>query len=278
MSAVSAVSTVGVSPERTPGKHGLLNAILGKVVGAAPCVSWLNDTERKVVVIDMTAGDGVNSKQSGTCSPGIIKKHFEHPFGGGKLLSAGWDFEAHLFEQARGTFDRLNASYGDYSRFTLHNQSSSGIELADYAGRSAVLFIIADPNSISAMPHPANFYRQPLMSAATVFATLGCNVGGLKREPPEKREHYKEILRLPHVMRGNHDALLFRLDRDASQWFYMAIIPRVWSDEIQKTGVRILSKTWDRGVSVVSYRSNLKGWNEYSETVYKTNREIKKGE
>ena len=58
---------------RTPFKHGILNAITGKIVGSVTKQKWLY--KDPFIFIDMCAGDGNSDPASGQASPFILLKH-----------------------------------------------------------------------------------------------------------------------------------------------------------------------------------------------------------
>ncbi len=232
--------SVGKSSSRTPFKHWILNAELGRLCGI-----FANKTARLKVhakaspfhVIDMCAGDG-EATEDGESSPAIICRHLKF------ARRHGVDVKATMIERQDNTFEALqvNVSRDRYSEWVelIHGDSR------DYdfpcCSRHQAVFVHIDPNSIADWPVTEQFLDS-LSETTTMLATLGCNVGGLKRLEPDKRvAWYGYVKGLLRNMPQYHDAILVRLDRDAAQWAYLLRLPAKWTsatiDSIRKAGDR----------------------------------------
>lgn len=220
-------TSVGRSKSRTPIKHQAFNSLLGMIVGAAS--TGKTATNGVVVVVDLFAGDGQPSEESTTSSPAIIAKHLQfeklHPLS-----------RAYLFELQETTFNVLHSRYGDNEKLTLINADSSIFDTRDtwygIDARDAVV-IHADPNCIAHLNIDLLLNNFPVFG--TFMITMGCNVGGLKRKPEKEREEWYRIKALAESMRNHHDCIMVILDKDASQWCYMIILPKAWSDRYVRT-------------------------------------------
>lgn len=264
-------NTVGTS-SRTPGKHELIRAVIGQMLGACGNI-YLCD--KHFVVIDMCSGDGQPAPESNTSSPQIIRHHFEHPRGGRRLIGMGGSCTAHLYESKPETFRRLQADYGAVPGFYLYNESSDGIDLNMLTHPNSPSVLIADPNNINDMPLPEYFYYRRIPVWMSIIFTLGCNVGGLKRLEHSKRLAFAEFGNTPNVARNHHDVLIFWLDRDAAQWAYMLVIPLKWTHEIMEYAGKALRKGWDKGITATSYKcSPSHEWDHAIRRIYLTNAEL----
>lgn len=204
---------VGVS-YRTPGKHAALNAFLGKCVGVATTEKFLRISGGGTFhVIDCTAGDGQHSEFSTATSPGIICRHLQ--FLQNRKLPCCAEFyersqkSAALLMQAVKTWPVIN---DDAANIVPSWKSND------------VLFVVNDPNTIADWILPKALEQAPKLT--TVFSTLGCNVGGLKRLKREEREvWYSHVENQLALLQPWHDALIVTLDGDKSQWAYLVNSP-----------------------------------------------------
>lgn len=241
-------STVGKS-SRTPYKHWLYRAMLGKMVGAA--ATGKTPCRGVVKVLDMCAGDGAHTDGDPlSSSPAIADRHMTSDFPLAKRLRAR---EAFLYERETLTFARLNDRFGGRPHMHLNNADSNGVTLRDIgAVRGEGVFVYADPNSIGTLPVTRQLVES--FTETTLFLmTLGCNVGGVKRMPVEERMGWLKVVRMASRSRKiHHDVILFTLNNDASQWAYLAAFPRKWAEDFQKAGLRNGLKHWPGGVSAFS--------------------------
>jgi len=166
--------TVGKS-SRTPFKHWIINAELGRLAGVFSHGS--NKVPVKAnpfVIYDLCAGDGANKDNS---SPSIILKHTNF------MRKNRVNVDVNLFEKSTNTFESLYLNF-DGNDFNLVNKDSSDFILN--AKQNQASFILVDPNNISDLPVSEKMVNS--FNAGTTFViTLGCNVGGLKRLDIEER-------------------------------------------------------------------------------------------
>lgn len=224
--------TVGVSG-RTPGKHDLLNKLLGKQVGAAKNL-FIDGSlmQPPFVMIDLCAGDGHDTLESGRCSPGIIVKHanfLRNIFGQDAAIPI-------LIEKDPATFEQLIQNYGHQS-FVIHGDAKSTVVrheveriLHPHALGDSPIFLQNDPNHVDAwsiLP-----WHLSLSKYTTTYSTLGCNVGGLKVMNFSQRQQWARkvatLIRQVDSSACRLNCCLTALVKDASQWAYMMSVPSVW--------------------------------------------------
>jgi len=242
-------TTVG-SSSRTPFKHWLLNSFIGKIIGAqstgnTPC----ND---KFLVVDMCAGDGADVHGERTSSPSIIRHHLSVPTRGKQAVYRRGIF----FEKDQATCKRLAERHGDCPMMTIHHEDARNMPLSTVHGRGKDgILIYADPNNIDQLPITAEL-MSGLSDTTLMLITLGCNVGGLKRIPYESRVKWIQMAEMVRRSIGPwHDLGLITLNKDASQWAYMVIIPRKWSTQYLDLATKAGGKLWPAGVSTYSMRA-----------------------
>jgi hypothetical protein len=240
-------SKVGQS-SRTPYKHWLYRFMLGKMVGAAatgktPC----GDTIR---VLDMCAGDGAETGPDPfSSSPAIADRHTTSIFPGSNRLKR----IAYLYERETTTHARLLSRYGGRPHIQIFHHDSKGITLADIGARPGDgVFVYADPNSVSTLPVTPELIRS--FTPTTLFLmTLGCNVGGVKRLPIEDRKGWLDVVNLTLRARNRyHDIMIMALNKDDSQWAYLAAFPMKWAEDFQADSVKAGGRHWPNGVSAFS--------------------------
>lgn len=204
---------VGVS-YRTPGKHAALNAFLGKCAGVASTPKFRQMANGGTFhVIDCTAGDGQSSDFSKATSPGIVCRHLEF------LRSRSLPCKAEFYERSQSSAALLKKAVKDWP---VINDDAENL-LPTWAAND-VLFVVNDPNTINDWKLPAALRTAPKLT--TVFSTLGCNVGGLKRLKQEDRMHwYRHVEDQLQLLQTWHDALIVTLDGDKSQWAYLVNAP-----------------------------------------------------
>ena len=202
---------VGAS-NRTPGKHDALDKILGKTVG----VHSKEFRRKRLVIIDCTAGNGMPSEYSPKTSPGIIDKHAHW------LENQNVRVDVTFFERCAQSHDTLRSRFPH--RNTICGDSK---DMAKTWDRNSVLFVVNDPNTVNDWSLPASLRFAPQLT--TVFSTLGCNVGGLKMLPAEKREvWYEHVQQQLNLLQPWHAAYIASLENDSSQWAYLVNAPLVW--------------------------------------------------
>jgi hypothetical protein len=217
--------TVGKS-NRTPGKHAALDKYLGKQAG----VISRRYASHKVWFLDCTAGDGQAENFDRQTSPGIMLRHAEW------LKAKGIDAEVLLYERSQTNAQRLSDKVGN--RAQVHHESSQ--DILPFWGKNDLLFVSNDPNTVNdwALPDALEF-APPL---TTVFSTLGCNVGGLKRLPiDQRRQWYMQMQRQARLLQEWHDMMLVMLVNDASQWAYAVNSADKWRTEVSE----IFRKSFD---------------------------------
>lgn len=210
---------VGVS-DRTPGKHKALNKLLGKVAGTASTPGFKRTFgNRGFHIIDCTAGDGQSSDFSEHTSPGIIEKHATW------MEARGINVNVCLFERSEQNCALLKTK----SNYPIYNMDAA--DMPKVWRQTDVLFVVNDPNTVADWRMPEALRSAPELT--TVFSTLGCNVGGLKRLPRSEREtwfHHMEAQ--VGLLQRWHDAILVTLDRDAAQWAYLVNAPKKWRKHV----------------------------------------------
>jgi hypothetical protein len=213
------MSNVGKS-NRTPGKHSALDRYLGKTAGVISA-AFKNS---RVFFIDCTAGDGQAEEFDRHTSPGIMIRHAEW------LRGRGFSVDVLLYERAPKNASKLREMVGD--RAKVFAESSENMQSIDWR-KDDIVFVSNDPNTINDWALPKALANAP--SLTTVFSTLGCNVGGLKRLPKDQRDiWYQHINVQMLLLKGWHDAMLCRLVGDASQWAYLVNSPAKWREEVEK--------------------------------------------
>lgn len=249
---------------RTPIKHFVLNLALGQVTGVLALRRPDVPARLPLHVFDLCAGDGV-SEAGHTSSPEIIHKHINFPALRGEA-------HATLIERREETFAILQDHWGNHPRLKLMNGDSRGLKLRPL-GRDVAVFIHVDPNSIAEWPVTpamiATFTR-----ATTFLATLGCNVGGLKRlgfEEHRKQwyDHVRALLAVPPW----HDVQLYVLDRDQAQWAYLLRVPSAWADDTARAVLRYGNRHWPNGLKFASAKRAPTTFNALCDELFLTRKE-----
>lgn len=246
---------VGRSTGRTPFKHFLLKAIVGQLVGVlgtqsskVPCKA------NPFLAVDLCGGDG-HEPTDGThqASPIILHKQCEW-----LRNKRGLQSFLDIIEKDEYTFEQLeincrDLTTGGWMRLLKGDAREYTLPLlkSDQAA-----FVHCDPNNVASMPLTGPFVES-WNKYTTYLVTLGCNVGGLKRLSLEDRRQwftYVELL-VKHLSR-HHDAVLFWLQHDASQWAYMLSLPKVWKARFVADAQRKAVEMWPHGVGAISYRDS----------------------
>ena len=255
---------VGRSNSRTPFKHWLLDCELGRLVGVLG-TGKTHAMASPFHIVDLCAGDG-HSQDGGRTSPGIIQHH--------ACIANRRNIATRvtLIERAPNTFDSLIRNTHAYPWQQRLNEDAKEWSLRTTGPHQAV-FIHADPNTIADWPITDRLLSQ-MNETTTLLATLGCNVGGLKRLPAEQRAEWFEHVRgVTSRMPGYHDVLLISLDGDASQWAYLLQLPLKWNmrtiEAIQRTGKAFT----EYSLRIASFRNEPIDFAEMQDVLFLTKNE-----
>jgi hypothetical protein len=250
------MNAVGVS-DRTPGKHGALDAFLGKQVGVMSTPAFHG---RRLHLVDCTAGNGQPTAYSTTTSPDIITRHARW------ALERDIQVTVRMYERAPSNYMSLVERFKDWDVLCEPAES-----MKPFWHSTDLLFVVNDPNSVAdwALPNALKYAPQ----LTTVFSTLGCNVGGLKRVPRSERDHwYQHVQQQIAMLQRWHDALLVILDNDASQWAYLVNAPSRWRDEIAKA----FKKSFNgREISTAWWKMDQEVFNSMCDQLFLTKKELK---
>jgi hypothetical protein len=230
--------------DRTPAKHGLMNRIIGKEVGAAN----YNARIVKHLWLDLSAGDGIvpdHLAWERNCSPGLLAFH---------ARNCRKPVDIILYEIKVATFDRLLSSleerlphlgyawdghawrFGSAVRLQLLNESGAGASLYG-CGNSTAVLALNDPNAITDWVMRETFATDVRCRTAWFrsISTMGCNPGGLKRLPLAERMRWFELVSQQEAALPAHqDLLLAAIHNDDSQWAYLICEAQKWSESIQR--------------------------------------------
>lgn len=245
---------------RTPVKHYLLNAMIGKVCGVMsldrPSVPCKITNSQPMIMVDLCGGDGLKTDDH-DASPVIMYHHCA------KLGEKGKRAQLEVIEKMPRTFEQLEQNCGYMSKdiATLTLGDSSEYRLPHLAETQAA-FVHCDPNNVDqtplSKPFVAGFNR-----FTTYLVTMGCNPAGLKRSSYEDREKwFGYVAMVVDVLPRHHDVVLFWLNRDEAKWAYLLSIPKVWAKDFTSQAVAYTSKQWTKGVSAVSFRDDFRGFND----------------
>lgn len=257
--------TVGFS-SRTPLKHFILNAALGQVVGALS--TGRSYAKLPLLVVDLCAGDGLNH-MGDQCSPRIIQKHINFHRLNGRA-------EAILIEKSRNIFSSLKNQLPDNNNIQLINGDAKDFVLPSLSHKQAV-FIHIDPNSLADWPVGSGLI-QTLNETTTFVATLGCNVGGLKRLDffKHRAQWYDHINELTSDIPSWHDVQIHVLNRDKAQWAYVVRIPKKWSEKAMYNITKKGNELWPNGLSSASLNQDRPYFEELIDRLFLTAKELKR--
>jgi len=258
---------VGKSQERTPFKHFLLDAMVGKVSGSLATGSPKMVAVPPLLCVDLCAGNGVDDDISGS-SPSIFQKHCMHPCGRRNKATLT------LIERDPANYDKLaqNVEANDWT--TLINGDAREYSLPVGLSSKQAVFIHCDPNNVHETPLTEAFVKS-WTKCTTYLVTLGCNAGGVKRLPLEHRRPWFEYVSMLQVnLPSHHDLILFRLIRDASQWAYAMNSPKAWSNQLLRCGVSKGNEIWPNGVEGISWRGERDKFNETVHQLFCTKKEL----
>ena len=237
---------------RTPFKHKILDKFLGKIAGVISCSDWLT---KDLLVVDMCAGDGVDSEESGTCSPRIITKHTAW------AAEHGINAHAVLIEKNAKSFASLQEHFSAPGVELLH-MDASDYQLPFNSPDNRFLHL--DPNSAATMPKPES-WGPMLNDRSLMLMTLGCNASGVKKGPLHLREPWFDYVgTVKQWLPTRFDILFVPLLHDSHHWAYLIVLPNVWRDkhlvDIRKWAGETLPEPF--GVDVLSWRTQPDLFNE----------------
>jgi hypothetical protein len=257
---------------RTPAKHYLLSAAVGKVCGVlslnsnkVPCRS---SSLSPFICVDLCGGDGLKNDNH-DASPRILYHHCN------RLRERGKHAELTVIEKQVNTFGDLKSNCSDMidSGFVDFINADARDYRLPMLSKDQAAFIHCDPNNVDQTPLTSDFVRG-FNPFTTYLVTLGCNVGGLKRIAANERSswfYYVDIL--VNSLPRHHDALLFWLNNDSAQWAYLLSFPKVWAGDFLASSVKATSKLWDKGVSGLSYRNQRLDFNDRVKRLFLTGEE-----
>jgi hypothetical protein len=253
---------------RTPWKHFLLNAIVGKIAGSLSTGRSACRPD-SFYCVDLCGGDGHETEEH-RASPMILHSHCHW------LRQRGVNSYLDVIEMHDRTFERLRentARLDGVDDWMKVVQGDSRQFILPPLHPDQAAFVHCDPNSVDQMP-----LTVPLVSSFNKYTmylvTLGCNVAGLKRLPLDRRRvWFDHVTTLAGTLPWHHDAILFWLNRDSSQWAYLLNLPRVWSADFQRIALRGAGKGWPSGVSSASFRSELPAFTQSINRLFLTEAE-----
>lgn len=271
--------TVGQSPERTYGKHRLLNKTVGRLAGVfgsnSPKVGFLHSP---YFFIDLCAGDGIPSYYSDFSSPEILTNHARNIQARRGVDSA----IVVLIEKDRATFDKLQKAFpANENTYLIHGDSKSPEVIAEIAeiikakGKpNSPCFVHNDPNKVTDWAITPDLLKV-LPRYTTSLTTMGCNVSGLKRLDLESREKWFEYVQvLGQSVRAVkcHDAYLASLRNDKAQWAYLVTAPAKWEQDVV-SDVQKAFKDWPHGVEG-AWLSNANQFDTLIKSLFLTKKEF----
>jgi hypothetical protein len=237
--------TVGHS-KRTPFKHHLLNALVGRENGVFyRGVGLPPGMDPSVIArVDLCAGDGQPDLLSQTSSPAILSKH--------RLWARqrGLNVFDIYVERNRSTYDALvdTGVVNAEGVMVLNGNSSVPDTIPKVWAARNPLFIHNDPNTMAAWPLVDDVADAMWTEFTTTLSTLGCNAGGVKRLPWEVREAwFDHVLTVVKRMSRRHDALIVRLIDDDAQFAWLLTGPATWRARYDADVAKAFTP-WQRGV------------------------------
>ena len=252
---------------RTPIKHFVLNLALGQIVGVLSNRNPIVPARLPLHVVDLCAGDGV-SEPGLTSSPELIRKHINFPGLNGEAYAT-------LFETADNTFTLLKEGFAGDNKLELIHGDARDFKLRAKPGQA--VFIHADPNSLKDWPVTPELAGS-LTASTTFLATLGCNVGGLKRLGfDEHRRQWYEHIRHLLVVPPWHDVQLYVLNRDKAQWAYLLRVPSAWATNTARTVCAYGTLHWPNGLRFASCRDDPDNFAALIDELFLTRKERENG-
>lgn len=233
---------------RTPAKHALVSAVFGREVGVV-AKSQKHLGIRRHRWFDLNAGDAARGEEAWTrqCSIGIMADH-------ARQARPPVDIETREID--RRIFGRLVANlmielpelgyrqigeaawtYQDHVTLRAINESSLEASAADVRSSDAVL-VFHDPNSILSWAMRPTFVNEIVARGpwcVRTITTLGCNVGGGKRTPPEERAAWYELVAPQcRALPPHRDLMIADIDGDSSQWAYLICEAEKWRGDAER--------------------------------------------
>ena len=263
--------------DRTYGKHVLLNKVLGREAGVLPILAnernWI---DYPWCIVDLCAGDGVDTRQSGSCSPAIIGKH-------ARAINSKREDGARVLFVERGDAQYQSLANSLYVKgFKVFHGSNTNDFVSQFinsnTSSNSPVFLHNDPNHIEdwqLSPELVRYFANH-RKLLTTFSTLGCNVGGLKRLSADvRRQWFKRVDDLCCIIPAWHDALLITLNGDNSQWAYLITGPMKWMNEgkYQSDAQSAFTK-WSRGVSMARLKTQRDEWRSLITHLFMTHAEL----
>ena len=254
-------ATVVGSSNRTYGKHSLLRKLIGRETGIITYAKP-DFLSGDYTVLDLCAGNGIATDFSFTSSPEIIRYYTKN------MLKTN----VFLYEKDVYTFYELQKRYPDIS---YHQNAYELTELPIKVHDRSSVFIHCDPNLITDWALNEKLLQNS-PDFTTMLITLGCNVGGLKRLPIERRQQWfdKVDMVLSYLPKW-HDALLIALLGDKAQWAYLLTGPRKWhNDGSYKKDAKKSFNYWKHGIETVQYRTDEKAFSDLIRKLFLTKAEV----
>lgn len=268
---------------RTPYKHFLLNAMAGKIVGVVSTGNYRVPAKADPFIqfIDLCGGDGKGDEfprerdlpgglRQQAASPKVLCKHAVF------ARSRGMASRVDIIEKDQNTYSELvNNMQGVCDLYFTHHMDARNYVL-EVDNDSQAVFVHCDPNNVDQTPLTGPFVDS-FNSVTTYLVTLGCNVSGIKMLPyGGKRSRWFDYVKLlTDSLPGRHDAVLFWLKRDASQWAYLATVPKVWSADFQRGCVVAGNRWWPNGVGSIGIRDSREMFERKITELFLTKAEFK---
>lgn len=250
--------TVGQS-QRTIGKHDLLKKITGRESGVAWKQGW------RYLMIDLCAGDGLPSAESGTSSPLIMIKHREFAR---TRWNRGKDVRVVLIERDVDAMSPLVRHRPSADLYRLADARSIAAEIEPMWDNDTAVFVFNDPNNVHQWALSEDWMKR-LPPLTTTMSTLGCNASGIKRLPADKRKQWFEQLRsVTDTLVEDQDALLIALRNDSDQWAYLLTGPKRWRTEY----LADVNKAFGVGVET-AWLSDLPAFRDLANRLFLTKKE-----
>lgn len=265
---------------RTPFKHFLLDSCIGRIVGVGGTNPvWPNFRKYPLLVVDLCAGDGLIVEGEHRSSPHILHYHCHNAMQPKRKGFSPFNVDLRFIEKSPHAFADLLVAVKTYQLRVEEPHCKYILGDAREVKWSAQhesqpCFINADPNHVNDLPIPPDMAAR-LTKATTFVVTLGCNVGGLKRLDYETRLHWFDYMNtLLSLLRSWHDALLIKLEGDASQWAYLLCLPVRWAASEAKKILKA-ADTFEMPVTVASYRNQPADFRRLTDTLFLTRTELK---
>lgn len=257
---------------RTIGKHVLLNRLLGREVGIYSSKGGKPGfLPSRHYIADLCAGHGIPTDGSCMSSPQVIAKHAKF------LKEKGHHVKCVMVEKDSYTYAEL-VKHGLES--DIHNKNArefkSPEELFGVKGFTngfGTCFIHADPNHVHDWPI-SNELIASLPQYTTMLITMGCNVGGLKMLPREKRKLWFD--RMDNLLMSRpkwHNVIMIVLNGDDAQWAYLIVGPDKWADVYIADAKKAFSY-WPNGISYIDYKRQPDAFFQERDRLFLTKKEL----